>query len=55
MVDTEQSKKFKDAARDLDCDLDEKAFDRALGKIAKAPVSDDEPPAPPKKGETPDA
>ena len=50
-----QADKFREAARDLECDLDEEAFDRALGKIAKAPVSDDEPPAPPKKGEKPDA
>lgn len=33
-----QADKFRDAARELECDLDEEAFDRALGKIAKAPL-----------------
>ena len=55
MSDDQQRRRFEDAARELDCDLDEEAFDRALGRIATAPVSDDEPPAPPKKGEKPDA
>ena len=37
-----QADKFREAARDLDCDLDEEAFDRALGRIAKAPPPDEE-------------
>ncbi len=32
-----QIDKFKDAARDLETDNDEKQFDKTLGKIAKAP------------------
>lgn len=31
-----QLDKFKEAAREAECDTDEKAFDEALGKIAKA-------------------
>jgi len=36
-----QADKFRDAARGLDCDLDEETFDRALGRIAKAPADKD--------------
>jgi hypothetical protein len=28
--------KFKAAAREADCEMDEKAFDKALGKLAKS-------------------
>ena len=43
-----QLDKFKKAARDLESDEDEAAFDRALGKIAKAEPAKDVP-EPPKK------
>jgi hypothetical protein len=33
----EQRRAFVKAARELGCDESEEAFDRALGKIAKAP------------------
>jgi hypothetical protein len=33
----DQHQEFVKAARELGCDEDETAFDRALGKIAKAP------------------
>lgn len=32
-----QADKFRDLARELECDDDEEAFDEALKKIAKAP------------------
>lgn len=32
----EQIDKFKAAAREAECDMDEKAFDRAVGKIAQS-------------------
>ena len=32
-----QADKFRDLARQLECDADEEAFDEALRKIAKAP------------------
>ena len=34
---TKQSDKFKQAARDLETDNDEKRFDEVLGKIVKSP------------------
>ena len=37
MAPAEQLKAFRDAARELGCDNDEKAFDKVLKKIAKAP------------------
>jgi hypothetical protein len=39
-----QADKFRDLARELECDEDEAAFDERLKKIAKAP----QPPAPKK-------
>jgi len=36
-----QADKFKDAARDLETDNDEKRFDKTLGKIAKPPPKDE--------------
>lgn len=35
-TDKRQIEKFKQAARDAECDTDEKKFDRTLGEIAKA-------------------
>lgn len=35
-TEASQIRHFKKAARDLGCDESEKAFDKALGKIAKA-------------------
>ncbi len=35
MADQAQSEKFKQAARDLECDEDEARWDQALTKIAK--------------------
>ena len=35
--DKEQTKRFKEAARELGCDEDPEAFDRALGKVASSP------------------
>lgn len=32
-----QVEKFKEAAREAECDMDEEKFDQALKKIAKAP------------------
>ena len=37
---TDQSKKFIEAARELGCKEDPRAFDRALKKIAEAPPPD---------------
>jgi hypothetical protein len=34
---TNQAQKFKDLARELECDEDEAAFDERLKKLAKAP------------------
>jgi len=34
--DSEQSEKFIEKARELDCDEDESVFDQAIKKIAKA-------------------
>lgn len=39
-----QAEKFREAARQLETDDDEKRFDERLGKIAKAP--------PPKEGDS---
>lgn len=36
MTDAEQMKAFKQAARELGCDDDEKAFDKKLKKVATA-------------------
>ncbi len=35
-----QTDKFKALARELECDEDEKAFDRKLERVAKSPPSD---------------
>jgi hypothetical protein len=35
--DTDQHERFKELARELGCDEDEEAFDRALGQIIQAP------------------
>lgn len=43
-MDKCQLDKFKDAARELECDDDEQRFKERLGKIAKAPIP------PPSKG-----
>ncbi|MEX0954861.1 MAG: hypothetical protein WDZ83_06580 [Rhizobiaceae bacterium] len=37
-----QFNKFREAAREIETDDDEKQFDRALGKVAKAPPSRDD-------------
>lgn len=36
--DKSQLDKFKEAARELECDDDEKRFKERLGKLAKKPV-----------------
>ena len=38
-----QLDKFKEAAREAECDTDEAAFDKALGKIAKPKKDEDLP------------
>lgn len=40
MSDKNQKQKFIDAARELGCKEDPRAFDRALKKIAEAPPPD---------------
>lgn len=35
--DKSQLEKFKEAAREAECDTDEKAFEEALKKVAKSP------------------
>ena len=35
MQEKQQLDKFKEAAREAECDTDEAAFDKALGEIAK--------------------
>lgn len=35
-----QIDKFKEAAREAECDMDEEGFDKALGKLAKSQKSD---------------
>tara|TARA_Y100001947_G_scaffold152089_1_gene153192 strand:- start:2820 stop:2975 length:156 start_codon:yes stop_codon:yes gene_type:complete len=37
MTDKSQLEKFKEAAREAECDTDEKAFEEALKKVAKSP------------------
>ena len=44
--DLEQSKRFIEAARELECDDDKDRFEKRLGKIAKAKPKD----SPPKRG-----
>ena len=34
---TSQLEKFKEAAREAECEMDEETFDQALKKIAKSP------------------
>lgn len=36
-TDQSQLEKFKEAAREAECDTDEKAFEEALKKVAKSP------------------
>lgn len=43
-----QLDRFREAARELECDDDEARFDAALKKIAKPPKPKDEKPAEPK-------
>lgn len=38
-----QLKKFKEAARELECDDDDKRFKERLGKLAKAKLSPEKP------------
>lgn len=38
MNETPQVDKFKELARQLECDEDERAFDERLRKLAKAPT-----------------
>lgn len=40
MKEQTQVEKFKEAAREADCDTDEKAFEEALKKVAKSKPSD---------------
>lgn len=39
----QQAEKFKQAARDLECDEDEASWDERLKKVAKAKSKDDKP------------
>ncbi|MER8391912.1 hypothetical protein NKH10_08380 [Mesorhizobium sp. M1340] len=52
--DKSQVDKFKEAARELETDQSEEAFDRVLKKVAKAahPKDDKAPPLPEKKSKT---
>lgn len=43
MTNKTQSDKFKEAARELECDEDEKRFDAIVKKLAKAGDKKDEP------------
>ncbi len=46
MTDTDarsQAEKFKDLARELECDDDEEAFDERLKKLAAAPAPKSKP------------
>ena len=36
MTDKSQLEKFKEAAREAECDMDEEKFDQALKKVAKS-------------------
>ena len=43
MYKRQQLDKFKAAAKEAECDMDEKSFDKALGKLAKSdPPPEDE-------------
>ena len=42
-TDQSQLERFKAAARELECDDDDKRFDAKLKKLAKAPKPDDAP------------
>jgi hypothetical protein len=42
-MEKSQLEKFKEAAREAECDTDEAAFDKALGKIAKPKKDEDLP------------
>ncbi|WP_290747714.1 hypothetical protein [Henriciella sp.] len=42
MTDKSQLEKFKEAAREAECDTDEKAFEEALKKVAKSKPESDE-------------
>lgn len=41
MTDKSQLEKFKEAAREAECDMDEEKFDQALKKVAKQPRGED--------------
>ena len=41
--DKPQADKFRDMARELECDEDEEAFDERLRKLAKAPPAPKKP------------
>lgn len=41
MPEKSQLDKFKDAAREAECDMDEEKFDQALKKVAKKPKPDE--------------
>lgn len=42
MTDTSQLDKFKQTARDLECDESEEAFERKLKKVARPQKADEE-------------
>ena len=48
-MDKKQIDRFREAARELETDDREEAFDAALKRIAVAPPKDDPVPEPPKK------
>jgi hypothetical protein len=48
MAKKTQVQKFREAAREAECDQDEGHFDDALKRVAKAPPPKDEKPAPKK-------
>lgn len=47
-----QTEKFKQAARELECDDDPEAFKKRLGKLASAPPPDEKVPGSSKKPKT---
>lgn len=47
----EQSRKFKEAARELGCDESEEAFDETLKRLGKAPPQPKEKPKKEKPGQ----
>ena len=47
-ADKDQLDRFREAARQLECDDDDARFDAKLSKIAKAPNPKDDKPAEPK-------